>query len=177
MSAPELISEAWREQNRLLHETDNRFGAGSRNVYKMVEATADDLGCESILDYGCGKGGLRGMLGERVRNYDPAIPEWSALPEPADLVVCRDVMEHVEIDCVDNVLAHIAGLAAKAALFIVVCRPSSKVMPNGVNAHITVRPRKWWGEKMREHFVVLSERRPEGEDSEVVAFICNKKGA
>ena len=57
-----------------------------------------------VLDYGCGKGLLGLFLPISVYNYDPAMPEWSADPEPEDYLLCTDVLEHVEPDCIEDVV-------------------------------------------------------------------------
>ena len=39
-----------------------------------------------------------------IKEYDPAIPGKDSLPEPADIVVCSDVLEHIEPNYLLNVL-------------------------------------------------------------------------
>lgn len=148
----ELISEAYRRQNEELHRRAGSFGVAGDRRAPQVAKLVEKLAADSVLDYGCGKGGLRKALGPIVRNYDPAVPECSALPDPADIVVCADVMEHVEDECIDAVLAHIAGLTRKAAFFLVACRPSSQNLPDGRNAHISLHDQDWWIARIGQHF-------------------------
>ena len=69
---------------------------------------------------------------------------YAALPQPADLVVCWHVLEHVEPDCLAAVLAHIQRLADQAILCAVSCAPSTKVLPDGTPWHTLVQPPTWW---------------------------------
>ena len=115
---------------------------------------------------------MREALGARVRNYDPAIPQWSAPPEPADMVMCRDVMEHVEPEHVDAVLGHIAGLAQKVAVFLIACRLAHQSMPDGSNTHISVHPAAWWEGKLREWFRVVEVGCTEKDQA---LFVCQRK--
>jgi hypothetical protein len=77
--------------------------------------------------------------------YDPAIESFSQLPSPADLVICWDVLEHVEPNCLDSVLAHIKSLAIKSVYLVIATRAdSSKLLPDGRNPHLIVKPAQWW---------------------------------
>jgi hypothetical protein len=79
------------------------------------------------------------------------------MPEPADLVVCRDVMEHVEGDCIDAVLVHIARLALRAAVFAIACHPAHQSLPDGRNTHCSIHPPEWWRERLQQHFELLGD--------------------
>lgn len=141
-----LISEDYREQNRLLHEKKRRSYGGEIKEHRVREI--GDFrrltGSLDILDYGCGKGLLSQHL-EGVRNYDPALPEFAALPEAADLVVCCDVLEHVEPACLEDVLAHLSGLTKRALyLTIALTEDRKKRLPDGRNPHLIVQKPGWW---------------------------------
>ena len=110
----------------------------------------------SVLDYGCGKGALAEAI-PGIIGYDPAVEKFSALPSPADLVVCRDVMEHVEDECIESVLEHIRMLTIKAAYFVVPCRPTTEHLPDGRNTHISIHAPDWWREKLDRRFVRVDD--------------------
>ena len=43
--------------------------------------------------------------------YDPAVDEWESKPdEPADILSCLDVLEHIEVSSIDEVLNDIHKL-------------------------------------------------------------------
>lgn len=149
-----FYSERYLELNARLHLQDHNYGSKGGKRAEAVRKLAKKYSAASILDYGCGKGSLGDALGPIVRNYDPAIPEFRAPPDPAHLVVCLDVMEHIEPDFVDNVLDHIKFLALKAAYFIIVFHPSKEILPDGSNCHVCVEGKSWWEEKLETRFDV-----------------------
>lgn len=142
-----LISEEYRSLLVQMHRKHAHFGRGSKRRKAYVES----LGFTDVLDYGCGKGRLG--LGNK---YDPAIPEFSADPSPADLLVCTDVLEHIEPEFLDDVLRHMKSKMRKAGYFSIGCGPAAKKLPNGKNAHLIIKKPEWWVEKLSEYFIVES---------------------
>ena len=68
-----------------------------------------------LLDYGCGKKlilkqHLKPTDGFRYQAYDPGVKRFASDPVPAELVVACDVLEHIEPQCIDDVLDHIEEL-------------------------------------------------------------------
>jgi len=127
------------------------YGTSGRNdryikaTYRLVEATRST----DILDYGCGKRTLEEALGFPIANYDPAIPGLDGTPEPHDLVVCTDVLEHIEPECLDDVLADIRR-CTKLSAFVSIClAPSLKVLADGRNAHLILESKEWWLKKLK----------------------------
>jgi len=149
-----LISPEYRALLRSCHVADARWGSTAGRWAGMVRNALSNLPHgATVLDYGCGKGELARALDDvEVREYDPAIPGKDDLPEPADLVVCVDVLEHVEPDRLYEVLAHIASLARRRALLAVATRAAVKELSDGRNAHLIVHPHTWWEDQLLEHF-------------------------
>ena len=142
----------------MLHEASPDYGSGSGLKYeKFIREVMKRTGSKSVLDYGCGKGTLREALGDFVANYDPAVERWADDPGPADLVVCTDVLEHVEPEYLLEVLDHIKALAKRAVFLVISCRPARRQLPDGRNAHLTVEPPEWWEAHIRGRFKVLSK--------------------
>lgn len=145
-----LISADYAHLNAQLHVSRPDYGTSGQRWASVVADLADRVGASEILDYGCGKQTLAAALpGRRVIGYDPAIAALSALPEAADVVVCTDVLEHVEPEFIDDVLDDLCRVTRKAALITVATRPAVKTLADGRNAHLTVQPFGWW----REHFL------------------------
>lgn len=165
----EAVSPAYRDQLAELHAQRPDFGARGHRWAGEVPKWADTFGAVTFLDYGCGKA----TLGNAVftagktqigswQDYDPAL-DWSGPPRPADLVMCLDVLEHVEPDRIDDVLDDLRGLTLKACVMFVDTSPAHKNLPDGRNAHILQRPLRWWLDKIQDRFAIhtLLNERPE----------------
>lgn len=167
MGHPKTISEDYKEQNRLLHEQRADYGKRGHRHLRNVKKLMAQHRCQSILDYGCGKATLSKHLS--CQNYDPGIPEYDIPPSPADLVVCTDVLEHIEPELLENVLKHLKGLAQKVGYFVIATRPDhSKTLPDGTNPHKIVENREWWGRRLRNYFTILKVKGSEGESTFIV---------
>jgi len=150
-----LITEDYRELNKQLHADRPDYGAGgsSGKHTPQVRELARVLGTEDILDYGCGKGYLgRALSHMLIKEYDPAVDGKDDPPEPANLVVCLDVLEHIEPDCLDTVLDDLQR-CTKAGIFMTVAtRLAVKFLADGRNAHLIVQPSQWWLPKIMERW-------------------------
>ncbi len=89
---------------------------------------------------------------------DPrTITEW---PQPdhdgprADLLVCANKLQALAEPEIDRAVSEIRASSDKA-VFIVSTTFSDIVLPDGANAHQTIRDRKWWAEKLKRHFPAL----------------------
>ncbi len=134
-----------------------------------------DLPARTLLDYGSGKGRLHGLSPlplpgggeaaslaaywglERTACYDPAFPPHAGRPaETFDAVICTDVLEHCPEEDLDWILGEIFGFARYAVYLAIACYPAKKSLPNGENAHVTIRPPAWW----RVRLEAAAARRP-----------------
>lgn len=149
-----LISKRYRDLQRELHAAPRGYGAKGRKWETTVRSLITAYGASSVLDYGCGAGTLGASLradpprGVRIDEYDPAIKGKDAPPQFADLVVCTDVLEHIEPECLDAVLEHLRMLARKAIFAVIATRPASKTMSDGRNAHLIIEPGEWWERRL-----------------------------
>lgn len=141
---PELISLNYAAQLRAMHARvawGDKVPKFANSVLALVGKTC----ATTILDYGCGAGALKRVLpGFDVREYDPGIAEKSALPEPADVVVCLDVLEHIEPEKLPAVLDHLAEMTLLACVVSIATRPAKKRLPDGRNAHLIIDNGSWW---------------------------------
>ena len=111
---------------------------------------------QSIVDYGCGQSILldRLDLGYPVDlyRYDPAIPAYATKPRvTADLLINIDVLEHVEEDDLDEVLADMRSMC-RDVLIVVDTAPARRTLPDGRNLHVTLKSHDWWRERIGRHF-------------------------
>ncbi|MBC2651533.1 class I SAM-dependent methyltransferase [Novosphingobium aerophilum] len=148
-----LITQSYRALNRALH-AGGQFGLYGDKWADQISGLVERYGAVSILDYGCGQGSLGRALGPIVREYDPAISGKDGAPVPADLVVCTDVLEHIEPECLPDVLAHLYALSRTACFVVIATRPAQKLLADGRNAHLIVEDDDFWRERLLEHFTV-----------------------
>jgi len=151
-----LISPDYLEQNRELHK-DQSYGRSSWKWADMVSSLKEEIDAKTVLDYGCGKGFLGEILGhpDWLREYDPAIPGKETAPlTVSDLVVCTDVLEHIEPDLLDSVLEHINQCARSLVFIVISVIPATKNLPDGRNAHVSLHDADWWKKKLGEKFAI-----------------------
>lgn len=145
-----LITDSYKELNRLLHDVSPEYGTSGKRYAKFVQKMVEEYETADILDYGCGKRTMETALGFPISNYDPCIPGLDQKPDPHDIVACTDVLEHIEPDCLDEVLADIRRCTRKAAFLLIATRPAHKVLADGRNAHLIQQPRGWWEASLLE---------------------------
>lgn len=154
-----LLSEEYLEVLRQTHSKDPIWGTISNYHTKMVSNLAIAIWASDILDYGCGAGGLEKYLPEfNVWGYDPGIAGKEDSPEPMELVVCTDVLEHVEEKYLDAVLADIRRVTVGIAMLAISCRLAKKVLLDGRNAHLIVKSQQWWLERLRKYFRIVTRK-------------------
>ena len=151
------ISAEYRDLNLQLHRSNPDYGRAAHAIAPLVVQLAQGVRAHSLLDYGCGKGTLRPAVlaldpDLEVAEYDPAMPGKDGPPAPCDIAVCIDVLEHIEPDCLHDVLSHIQSLGRGGAFFIVDTVPAQKTLADGRNAHIIVEDLAWWQQTLEAYF-------------------------
>lgn len=154
MDLDQLATPYYRDQLATAHKVKKWGTGGYSHVPASVEF-AKKIGAASVLDYGCGRGtfkktveGMDPRPFKSVIEYDPGVPGKDIIPKPADLVVCTDVLEHVEPDLLDNVLKHIYAVGRKGAYLVIARKASNKVLPDGRNSHLIQAGMDFWGPKV-----------------------------
>lgn len=148
----ETISEEYIKQLQQLHNEKATFG--DAKGLKSIERWIDDFDPQSIIDYGCGKGGIVLALKEQYPaintvGYDPGMPEFNTKPKKQfDMLISTDVLEHIEPVFLDSVLKEINDYFTKCAFLIIATSPAKKSLPDGRNAHLIVEPPEWWKNKI-----------------------------
>jgi len=158
--AGKLLSDFYLEQLETLHEEDKEWGNGpAGSIFSICEfVVKHNCFRGTSLDYGSGKGMLGRIIGRNLNmtNYDPAVPEFSALPKPHDYVFCIDVLEHVEEEFLDTLLDHISYLSLKRVFFVISTTPSKTILPDGRNAHINLKTNLQWMNRLGKYFEMES---------------------
>lgn len=140
--------------------TDGSQVVSAYNSFELKKASTyvknifDEVGVKTVLDYGCGGTNWHetGFIDDKSAvdffalsdafHYEPArnIDE----RQKADCVISFDVLEHVFISDVKAVLTEMFSHAKKLVVLNVACYEAAALLPNGENAHITVRLPNWW---------------------------------
>lgn len=140
-----------------LHANLADYGATTIRMLEEISLAIDYIKPKTVLDFGCGKGTALAPLKERYPDimfygYDPAIPGIDTLPvQRADLIINTDVLEHIPEDMIDEVLQQMAGIS-KNVLFGLDHTEAVNVLPNGQNAHCTIKPLSWYLYKINQFF-------------------------
>lgn len=155
-----VISEDYRNQLEQVREArgEKKWGnTGARNfgdyIVKFLEQRRHTV--VSVLDFGAGAQTLGEYVQEHAvdclikwTDYDPGIPRLSHVPDRKfDLIVSSDVLEHVEPEEIDNVIAWLGDHATKAQFHHIACDPCGLILPDGRNAHLITENVDWWKEK------------------------------
>ena len=149
------ISEEYVLQLAQLHNEKASFG--DAKGLKQTEKWIRKYSPKSIIDYGCGKGGVTLALQEAypdmtVQGYDPGNSNFNTRPEGIfDMLVSTDVLEHIEPVFLENVLKHMNELFTKIAFLIIATSPAKKFLPDGRNAHLIVENPGWWKPLIEKH--------------------------
>jgi 2-polyprenyl-3-methyl-5-hydroxy-6-metoxy-1,4-benzoquinol methylase len=151
---PQVISSDYVAQNRELHDKNSSYGVSVMRHLDTIKKLYEKIEARSLLDYGCGKGLLAKNLDFPIWEYDPAIVEKSANPRPADLVVCVDVLEHIEPEYLNSVLEDIRRCVKKVGYLVISTIPAKKFLPDGRNTHLIQENKDWWVNKLSHYFLV-----------------------
>lgn len=151
-----LISPQYAAEQQALHARGN-YGTASIGFAGLVTELIDATGAKSLLDYGCGR--MQNLAkhitpGHDVEYiaYDPGVPELSQAAEPAELVCCIDVLEHIEPEFLDNVLSDLRRCVIGTGFFTIHTGPAVKTLSDGRNAHLIQEPPSWWLPKIMALF-------------------------
>mgnify|MGYP003669823826 FL=1 len=151
-----LITEEYRELNKQLHKDNKSFGITSAIYSDSILDMCNAINEEDVLDYGCGKAELARLLPFKIQSYDPCIEKYSNRPRPANVLVCIDVLEHIEPECLDDVLEDIRSFTKKSIFLTVATAEALKKLPDGRNAHLIVQDYTKWLPKLWEHFKLVN---------------------
>lgn len=145
-----------------------------RNIAKDIFSSHN---IKSVLDYGGGGSdwdapGFDPISGfsakdffklNKITKYEPARDLQKKIK--SDCVVCMDVLEHIFIADLTAVIEELFTLSERLLVVNVACYEAAALLPNGDNAHITIRPPAWW----KGAFDMLSSKYPKVE----LLLICS----
>ena len=134
----------------------DRRDVGSRGdiQYKFILKFCEALDTKDVLDYGCGKRWLAAALPFPIQSYDPGIIGFDRRPEPADIVVSHHMLEHIEPECIDDVLFDMHRCTKQVCLVWVPIYSAKSFLPDGRNSHLLIRSPLWWQRKLSGLFAI-----------------------
>ncbi len=134
-------------------------------IKNMIARTAS----RTILDYGSGKGfqylprqlkdekggewqSIQAYWGiDGIHCYDPGYEPFSKRPQAQfHGVISTDVLEHCPEEDIPWIIDEIFAFATRFVFANIACYPAKKRLPNGENAHCTIRPFSWWEAVLKE---------------------------
>ena len=160
------MSEDYIEQYKELIKQNPDYAKGwelekhgsPQEIVNLIEKTNS----KTLLDFGCGQGiqytewKVHDKYGFPLPTlYDPSIEKYSELPEETfDGIISTDVMEHIPEEEINSVLEYIFTHATKFVYIKLSTKIACTILPNGKNAHATVKPISWWVDKIKNspHF-------------------------
>ena len=152
------------EEYKVMHGySDRMFNGGSLLKFvDIIKAYLEKNECQSVLDYGSGKGALYTedfhTITKEINKplpeywdldlctlYDPAYKEHANLPSGKfDAVICTDVLEHIPEADLGWVIKEILSKANKMVFLNVACFPALKKLKDGSNAHVSIFSTEEW---------------------------------
>ena len=131
---------------------------------KIIKKIIIQHKCESLLDYGCGKAkyyfndfevqnenipNLKDYWKVKIKLYDPGVKKFNKFTSKKfDISICVDVLEHCPLDDIDWILEDFISRTKKVVFINIACSYAIALLPNGQNAHVTVKSPKWWEKKL-----------------------------
>jgi hypothetical protein len=127
------------------------------SVFELLKGHPD---IRTVLDYGCGEGGLKkfveekGITDRQWTMYDPGMEKFKEPPKGKfDLVITTDVLEHVEEDMLDRVLDNLRDLTGDFLYSEIACYYTNVVFADGPYAgqdlHINMKAPDVWARRLR----------------------------
>lgn len=126
-----------------------------------IKQVIDITDSKTILDYGAGKGkqyeseinvdkkiykNIQEYWGvDEIIMYEPALPGKDSLPSSkVDGVISTDVLEHIPLNDIAWVVDEMFSLSKKFVFANIACYSAFARLPEGENAHCTIKPPQWW---------------------------------
>lgn len=146
------LSPEYHNLLKKMHSENPKWGREfrDRDIPNLMKEAIEGFNPKTILDFGCGKGVLVKKLQAlypniTVTGWDPYMD--SALPLTVDMIITTDVLEHVEPEHVVDTLKDLGQRSTLCHYHLVACYKAVAVLPDGRNAHLTVRTPDWWQEQ------------------------------
>lgn len=154
-----LVSAGYKNILEEVHSKE-KWGYASQFEVPDIVKIIKEKSIQTILDYGAGRQFLASELplhcsNIKISSYEPGIPGLDNPPDPAELVCCIDVLEHVEPECIEDVLDDLKRVTGEIGYFTIATQPAKRILPDGRNAHILLQPITWWHKQIEARFDII----------------------
>jgi len=163
-----LISQAYLKEMEYQHNTSDWGIAGLSNVPNIIDL-ANRINAKNILDYGSGYGRTANELRKNnfnVLEYDPGIKRKrknlkfiNRSNYKTDLIICTDVLEHIEKNRLKNVLRHLHSIDCMYYYITIGEGPAGRILSNGDNAHLIQESKQWWFDILSKIFKIHTDNK------------------
>jgi hypothetical protein len=139
-------------QYRLMHWRKAFKGKTYRKYLEEFDQVFEGNRNQITLDFGCGKVGGLANVSANVIPYDPCIKKYTFDPwiKKFDIVFSADVLEHLEETQIDQFLENCDASTADKLFLAISCRAAEKLLPDGRNVHLTVKPPAQWESHLQQ---------------------------
>jgi hypothetical protein len=150
-----------------MHDERKFNSIGCYRFRKELRVLVRETDSTTLLEYGCAQGTqfaknhspkalfskmnvfaeswMEALGVSRIHGYDPAVADYATLPLGTfDGCYAIDVLEHLDKADLPWIIEEIFSYATKFVFLTVATVPAKKNLPNGENAHITLRSPEWW---------------------------------
>jgi len=158
-----LISQTYLKEVVYQHQTSEWGMAGLGHVSHIIDL-ANRIKAKNILDYGSGCGRTANELRKKnfeVLEYEPGIPSKrknlkliNGINFKTDLIICTDVLEHLERNKLSNVLKHLKSINCMYYYITIGSGPAHRILSNGDNAHLIQEDDDWWHDILSKIFKI-----------------------
>ena len=138
-----------------MHKTNRKWGAEFKSapIPQLLREAIEKYRPKTILDFGCGKGFLSRKLQAEFPNisvtgWDPS--HGTELEGNYDMIVSTDVLEHVEPEYLDETIKDLYNRANIVQYHNIACYYATAILPNGMNAHLSVFAPDIWQKKFSD---------------------------
>ena len=135
--------------------SDHGMGNTGPKYKNQILEVYKEYACTNMLDYGAGWGSLKDSLQPStipILEYEATRKDTLENRIKSDLLVCVDVLEHIELPYLENVFNDLKALTGIVSFITISTRASSKLLPDGRNAHLIIKPRKFWLKNYNKYF-------------------------
>jgi 2-polyprenyl-3-methyl-5-hydroxy-6-metoxy-1,4-benzoquinol methylase len=171
MIVDQVISPSYRTERLLGSRTSHDRG---HEWADTVIGLLHEHQARTVLDYGCARGSLAIALREHgidVSEYDPVIAGTDSMRAPADLVICTNVLEHVQPERIWVCAEHLATVTKRVAFVLVSTVATGHNPSKGREAHLLLRSATWWRTQLGAHGFVIWDEPQVRSDKQWVAVL------